>query len=447
VTNASGLRNEIVLRVRVGHRRFVMRAETRRLAFLLSLAVLLPAFFAVAASAQGDPYMEVDAYPDTVPVQGETVRFTVDVVVSEPDRPATVIALTSVTFGDVADAENPALSSTECSVPTEYAGTPGFRGMACTYQVSIEGAPGELTDTVSATIGLADGTEITVSDTVSVTISTQLGAIRGALVDAVTGFPLPGVFVWGTCQGCGDFTGSDGTFSFQGVEPGEYRLRSGSASPGGWAPTAPESYRTEYAYEWYDEEPTGPSEVEAGTVVAVLPGESVEVQWRLSLGGSIEGKVTSTDGNPIPILDASFWITDPSGLALPHDSGGYADFSADGTYRFHGLRSGGYVVCVELVDGSQCWADYPKTEVGPPVEGDVIAVVLGETTAGIDFVIETPHGNGEEAGDGDATGNGAEPTLPFTGIDSVLFLLTGLGLLASGMATLIFINRTPSSPG
>lgn len=423
-----------------------MRVAIWRIALLASMTVLLAVSGAVAASAQEEPYVEVHAYPDTVPEHGETVRFTVDLFVPEADLPATIIALTSATYGDLADAENPALTGTGCLVPAEYVDTPGFLGMACSYQVLIEGAPGELTDTVSATVGLADGTETTVSDTVVVTISGQLGAITGILVDTATDLPIPGVFVWGTCEGCGDFTGPDGTFRFDGVEPGEYRLRSGSASPGGWGPTAPEDYRTEYAYEWYDEEPTGPSETGAGTIVTVVQGETTEVRWELSVGGSIEGKVTSPGGDPIPILAISFWVTDAKGSTLPLETGGYADLPADGSYRLHGLRSGGYVVCVETTYGSQCWADHPRTEIGPPTSGDVVTVMLGEATTGIDFVIAIPeeNGDGDGDGDGDKAGNGGEPILPFTGTDAVLLLLTAFGLLAAGTGTAILGRETPS---
>jgi hypothetical protein len=421
-----------------------MQIAIRRFALLVSMAVLLGGFVAGPASAQEEPHMEVDAYPDTVSVEGDAVRFTVDVVVPEPDRPATVTALSSVTFGNIADAANPALTDTGCSVPIEYMDTPGFLGMACSYHVLIDGPPGELTDTVSATIELVDGTETTISDTVVVTISEQLGAIRGTLVDTATGLPIPGIFVWGTCEGCGDFTGAEGMFFFEGVEPGEYRLRSGSATPGGWDPTAPESYRTEYAYEWFDEEPTGPSEPGAGIIVTVVADETTDIRWELSVGGSIEGTVTSPDGAPVPIVDASFWITDSAGSAQPLETGGYVDFSADGSYRLHGLRSGGYVVCVETSYGSLCWEDRPMTETGPPTSGDVVTVGLGEATTGIDFVFDIPGANGDGDGEGEPAGNGGEPTLPFTGTEAGLLLLTAFGLLATGTGTVILSRDTPS---
>jgi len=395
------------------------------------LRVVLPAMvlgallaMPVAVSAQESVGVRVSVTPETVSVDGEVVTFTVEVLVPPADLPGTVTGLSSDIHGDLADAANPAISDTNCSVPVAYTPTGGFEGMACTYQVFVEGDPAVITNTVSATVVLADTTEVTVTGSASVTLSDQLGEIRGTLIDADTGQPIAGVFVWGTCDGCGGFTGSDGVFVFTGLEPGDYRLRSGAASPGGWHPTAPEGYQTDYAYEWYDEEPVGPPGVPAaGTPVTVLAGETTEIQWELSLGGAIEGRLVSAEsGEPLTDFEVLFWVVGSNGFASPEDIGGnwVRNTPTDGAFRIFGLRAGSYIVCFETQFGNTCWEDTPMTTI-PPDDGDPVAVALGQTTTGIDAEI---------GGVGDGDGGGS--VLPLTGGEAALLALLACALLAGG---------------
>lgn len=405
-----------------------------RLGFWVLSAFALVGVVAVpVASAQETAMVEVTVSPDTVSVNGETVRFTVDIVLPAADLPATITELSSDLYGDIADAGNPAISSTDCVVPVGYTPTGGFMGMACSFEVLVDGDPGEVTTIISATATLADSTEITVTDTTVVSISEDLGAIRGVLIDADTGQPIPGVFVWGTCDGCGGFTDSGGTFIFDGVEPGEYRLRSGSASPGGWSPTAPDGYQTEYAYEWFEEDPVGPPGVpDVGTRVVVLPGETTEIDWELTIGGVIEGRLTSADnGDPITGYRVLYWIVAPGGSTSPEDIGGNSVVTTDGGFRLFGLRAGDYIVCFETAFGNRCWDDVPLTTI-PPTTDDLLGVALGQTTSGIDAQIATESATGD--GDGDAL-----PVLPFTGpeplgpvILAVALMITGGVLLSRG---------------
>lgn len=391
------------------------------------LAMVTGALFAmpVAVSAQESVGVTVSVTPDTVSVDGEVVTFTVEVLVPPADLPATVNGLSSDVHGNLADATNPTISDTTCAVPVAYTPTGGFEGMACTYQVFVQGDPGVITNTVSATVVLADTSEVTVTGSASVTISDQLGEIRGTLIDADTGQPIAGVFVWGTCDGCGGFTGSDGVFIFIGVEPGDYRLRSGAASPGGWHPTSPEDYRTDYAYEWFDEEPVGPPGVPAaGTPVTVLAGETTEIQWELSRGGAIEGRlVLAASGQPLTDFEVLFWIVGSSGLASPEDIGGnlVRNTPTDGAFGISGLRAGNYIVCFQTQFGNTCWEDTPMTTI-PPDGGDPVAVALGQTTTGIDAEIGA-------VGDGDGGGS----VLPLTGGEAALLALLAGALLAGGL--------------
>jgi hypothetical protein len=394
---------------------------------LFGLMISLP------VDAQASTELRVTVDPETVAPSGELVRVTVEVVVSSTDQPATVTALSSSSFGNLSDAANPALVSTDCSVPASYVPTPGFEGMACAFEVVISGEPGDISDTLFATIMVSGGSEVTLSQDLVVNISEQLGAIQGTLIDFGTGQPIPETFVWGTCDGCGGFTGPDGVFVFLGVEPGEYRLRSGSASPGGWAPTSPTGYQSGYAFEYFDEEPFGPVAFpNPGMALTVLPGQTTEIQWDLSLGGAIEGVLTASDtGDPISDFEVQYWITD-GGAASPSDVGGYWSVGGAGTYRIHGLRAGDYIVCFQTPFGCECWDDIPSSSL-PPDRGDAVPVVLGQTITGIDAQFITGDVGGAEAGDGEP------PMLPFTGI-SPYGLILGIGVISAGV-TLLAISR------
>jgi hypothetical protein len=402
--------------------------------------LLLP--LASAAAAQEDPLVEVTVFPQTVAPSGEIVEFRVEVVVPSAQQPATVTGLSSDLYGDITDPANPAIDSTTCSAPVAYVPTPGWVGMACSFQVFISGDPGEVANTVSATVLLADSTEVTVADTVVVTVSADVGTISGTLVDEDTGEPIPDIFVWGfsELESFGGFTGPDGTFTFIGLGSGEYRLQSGSVRPGGKDPEAPAGYRTEYAYEMYDDDSAGlPSQ---GDLITLSPGGTVDITWELSVGGSIEGSVTSTDGAPITEFTVVYWMASEDGSPSPRDvggnGGGFSSSSSDGTYRLWGLRAGTYYVCFETAYGAGCWDDRETSSpINSPRSGDPITVTLGQATTGVNVQFSTGNGNG---GNGDGEG---EP-LPFTGVDGIAAVLAGLALITTGAGVVLVTGRMAS---
>lgn len=301
--------------------------------------------------------------------------------------------------------------------------------MACSYEALVAGPPGEVTSTLSAQVQLAGGSVVTLTDSVIVTISADLGGIRATLVDADTGLPIPNLYVWGPLEA---FTDSSGTFFIDGVDPGVYRLYSGNAPHG--TSDVPAGYSTEYAYEWYDEEPVGlPTPFpNPGTPITVLAGEITEIEWELSVGGEITGEVTSAStGLPLTDYQVQIWMTGSnvlaSSLEIVGNLGGAV--AADGTYRVFGLRAGDYIVCFESPYGNECWDDLPRTTI-PPDQGDPVSVVLGQTTSGIDAqFLDSGNGTGGDGGTEDGV-------LPFTGLEPWLALVA-VTLVAAGAGALV----------
>lgn len=406
-----------------------------RLWSLLAVEAVLLLMVAPVGLAQESPYAVATADPSIVPVSGRVVRFSIDVVISDADLPATITALTSDLHGDITDSANSLLVSTDCAAPVAYAPTGGWIGMACSYEALVAGPPGEVTNTISADVQLAGGSVLTLADSVVVTISADLGGIRATLVDADTGLPIPDLYVWGPRE---DFTDSSGTFFIDGLDPGVYRLYSGNAPHG--TSGVPPGYSTVYAYEWYDEEPVGlPTPwPNPGTPITVLAGEITEIQWELSVGGEITGEVTAAGtGMPLTDYQVLIWMTGSNGLASSLEIGGNrgGDVATDGTYRVFGLRAGEYIVCFESPYGNECWDDLPRTTI-PPDQGDPVSVVLGGTTSGINAqLLDEGNGNG---GNGGTEGG----VLPFTGVEPWL-ALTAVALVVAGAGVLATSLRKP----
>lgn len=394
----------------------------------LGLGLCLAFLATSPAWAQQTASASAGADPPSIATSGEIVRFWLEIVVPDSALPVTITAVESDLHGDISDPVNPTILTT-CALPADYsAPTPGWTGWVCEYEALVSAGPGTVTNTISATIRFSDSTEEIVSSAATVSVDDQLGTITGTLLDSDTGEPIPNMFVFGTCEGCGGFTDAAGRFTFVGVEPGTYRLRSGSAPAGGWDPAPPGDYTTAYAFEWYDEEPTGPAPIENATPVEVLPGGATDIVWELSIGGEITGTLTDFEGNPMTDALIAYWLTKPDGSYSPSEAGGYVEIGSDGAFRIFGLRSGAYLICFDTVWPLECWDDVPITDF-PPDAGTPVVVGLGSTTPGIDAVLGI---EGEPSGQ--------PPILPFTGVDEVVGWLAGLSVLLG-----VSINRLARS--
>ncbi len=159
------------------------------------------------------------------------------------------------------------------------------------------------------------------------------GAISGSVTAAVGGAELSGACVQAslttaTGQALRTFTADDGSYSFDGLNPGSYDVEflDGSACmPGVGGPGAFES-------QWFDDASTQAS----ATAVPVVSGGSVgSIDAQMVVGGTISGTVTAAVGGaPLQGICVSV-----ANFPTPFEG-----TASDGTYTVAGLPTGSYTV-------------------------------------------------------------------------------------------------------
>ena len=197
----------------------------------------------------------------------------------------------------------------------------------------------------------------------SITGKVLIGGSGGA-----TGTPVGGADVWAESYdgggGNGTRTRPDGSFEINGLAPGDYRVAVYAGDQG-------------LTFEFYD----GTSDWDKAKRITVNTGTSTDnINFNLSVGGSIEGKITkSSDGSPVAGVD--IW-------AQSFDSfGGNGTRSrADGTYQIAGLTAGDYRVGVHVqgkglvgvfYDNTQDWDSAKRVSVGSGTSTTDINFSLG----------------------------------------------------------------------
>jgi uncharacterized surface anchored protein len=191
------------------------------------------------------------------------------------------------------------------------------------------------------------------------------GGISGLVTDEI-GSPLQGVFVEasfvdGCCSNGGATTGPDGVYTILGLAPGSYRV---------FAFTSP----TSLSGEFYD----NTSDLTAATPVTVAEGAvTPSIDFALSMGGSISGRVEDEAGNPIAGASVDALLFEGCcAFAL-------ATTSADGTYTIEGLPAGSYRLFASVTGfASEYYDNTVDASLASP-----IAVTDGADTSGIDFAL------------------------------------------------------------
>ena len=131
------------------------------------------------------------------------------------------------------------------------------------------------------------------ADTSAIDIALEPGASISGNVGAQGGEPVAGASVYAFCDGCGGFrsgtTASNGTYSVQGLPPGQYRLYAQAAG------FVREYYNNVFEYS------------EATPVVADTGGNTPNINFTLSSGGAISGFVQDAYG--AAIANATVYIS------------------------------------------------------------------------------------------------------------------------------------------
>lgn len=230
----------------------------------------------------------------------------------------------------------------------------------------------ELWDDIPCSAGcvVTDGTPIVVTGGVSVTgVDFALdpgGWINGTLTDTSTGLPVgeAGVEVFNASgtRVMTAFAGDDGVYWGSGLPTGEYFLRAYS-----WAG---------YLSELYDDIPCweGCDPVEGTPVSVTAPDITYDIDFALSLGGSITGTITEENsGNPVVEADVIIFdgLGDPIVWVMPDPLGNF-DSGA--------IPEGSYFVLVDSWDDWQVdevYDDLACADFCDPEDGTPIAVTVG----------------------------------------------------------------------
>ncbi len=207
-----------------------------------------------------------------------------------------------------------------------------------------------------------------------------LEAQTGEITGQVTGpgsAPVPGIEVslYQRVEGAWTYrifedTSTDGTYSFSGLEDGEYTLLF-------------RDWSQNLAYEYFD----NASRLADATPIVVMAGSVVPVDAALEPGGRIAGSLTDPGGRPLdyPLIFAYTAESDPEILFLTNPD------PTSGEYEIGGLPSGDYLIQFTGRQGLDNFFGYFD---GVEVIEDAtpIPVMIGETTDNIDGTLGLPPG-------------------------------------------------------
>lgn len=209
-------------------------------------------------------------------------------------------------------------------------------------------------------------------------ISPQLArgnSVSGTVTDG-TGAPISGVIaelvsLEGMVEGDAAWTDDAGSYTIRGVPDGDYRVRFST-----------EHASVAVAGEWWEDA----AREEDATVLSLSGGTEVsEVSPVLSAAGAISGTVADESG--VPVTDASVGV-----FGYDEAVGDFLWLTStwvdeEGRFTVPGLVPGAYKIRVHAAGSSELlgewWRDAPDQE-----SAEVVTVVAGETTAGIDVRLD-----------------------------------------------------------
>ncbi len=178
------------------------------------------------------------------------------------------------------------------------------------------------------------------------------GTITGSVTAGGVGVPNAHLDAWGPTGSGSAMTESDGNYIISGLVTDTYTVMLRLEHTDYSAYTAPEQ------------------------TVSVTAGETVSgVDFVLTLGGSISGTVTYSDGTGASDIRIEAWQESDNAAG---GSGHGEDWTAsDGTYTLNGLPSGTYRVEARIDDPNMNYA----------VESQTATVTAGQETTGVNFVL------------------------------------------------------------
>ncbi|NNL70140.1 MAG: DUF11 domain-containing protein [Acidimicrobiia bacterium] len=370
------------------------------------------------------------AAPSVVPATGAPVVFTVRVDNTSVE-PITLTSLSDSIYGDIADALNPAFTSTTCSLP-QAIGVSGF--YQCTFTAVVSGSPGgsEL-DTVTATAADDEGNTAMGSD--DATVSFAAGSIgdfvwldlNGDGVQdggAEAGFGSITMELYADADGSGTLTAGDtlvdttstdagGAYDFIGLAAGDYLVvpdTTGSLAAydltGGSDPTAVSLAAGEdYNAADFGYQPTG----SVGDFVWLdLDGDGVQ-------DGGAESGIAGVTVDLYVDADSSGTVSAGDTLVGTETTDGA------GAYDFTGLVPGDYVVTVTDTGGV-----IPPSTLTGGSDPTAVSLAAGEDYNAADFGYQPLATVGDRVWH-DVNGNGLQDPAEVDGLPGVTVRLIDPG--------------------
>ncbi len=196
------------------------------------------------------------------------------------------------------------------------------------------------------------------------------GSISGRITQSDGTTPIGDVFVHASDYDTGAYasgatSAADGTYTIQGLLPGDYRIET-------WVPEEL-SFAQEFYQETTDYQLAAPVMVSLGT-------DTPSIIFTLSQGGSVAGTVYEADGTtPIANVDISANSYDGGG------GGGWANTASDGSYVIRGLVPGDYRI--QARGSTLGYAQEFYQETSDYQQAARVTVVSGQTKEGINFTL------------------------------------------------------------
>ena len=195
------------------------------------------------------------------------------------------------------------------------------------------------------------------------------GSISGTVTEANGVTPVPNAHVWAEnyeCCGGGNGAQTDetGSYTIAGLAPGNYRVGVHASESG-------------LIRQFY----TSTSDWEQATAVSVTAGQdSPDIDFLLSAGGSISGRVLTADGGT-PVTNADVWANSYDCCG----GGNGARTDDQGNYVIRGLAAADYRVGVHVRDQGLAGGFYASTTDWE--QAARVSVSTGTTTPSIDFFL------------------------------------------------------------
>jgi protocatechuate 3,4-dioxygenase beta subunit len=319
-------------------------------------------------------------------------------------------------------------------------------GSGPNYGTSSYNSASEVTVPVNGTGTTASG----------ISVAMQLGGSITGVVEDASGKPLSGICVSAEANNSGyggQPSGSDGSFAITGLPSGTYRVQYNDCQNSGYSTSY---YETPGSGSFT----TGTSSNNSATLVTVVVGQATPIDiMKMSLGGSISGTITTSDGTT-PLAGMC--------VSVMGNGSGYGGSPSNhlGQYTVTGIPAGTY--SVEFTDcndegyanvyyggaNSPGVASYSLAASVTVTAGGVVTNINGSMSLGgsISGVVQDSSSNGlsgicvsansNSAGNGTASGDGG--TFTISGLSPGTYTVNFSDCSGMGYSTAYYVSGNPS---